>query len=311
MAGVLSRVRFCQGCGAPLPPPKPGPGRARVWCSRKCNRANVGNNPGYAPRCSVAFVRCATCNKLFTARLSTARYCGERCRPVREAKSPERYSCELCGGLFGRPATRGQRPKYCSDCRGAHLETCPDCGRSRVTTRWGRPRCFECGMRRRSPNAVRKRLVHVGPSLPRCDIPAQHPARQGKKKARPRVWVGGSCRRCGIPFLVAAHPDARYCSHQCLRADGRDRRRAIKREAFVAEVWRARVFERDGWRCQLCGKLVARARRVPHPKAPVLDHILPLAAGGTHEPANVQCAHFLCNSRKGARAANDQLRLVG
>jgi 5-methylcytosine-specific restriction endonuclease McrA len=32
-----------------------------------------------------------------------------------------------------------------------------------------------------------------------------------------------------------------------------------------------------------------------------MDHIVPFAAGGTHEPANVQLAHRVCNSRKGAR----------
>ncbi len=49
------------------------------------------------------------------------------------------------------------------------------------------------------------------------------------------------------------------------------------------------------------------------PLAPVIDHIVPLDAGGLHEPANVQCAHFLCNSKKGARVygAGEQLRLVG
>jgi 5-methylcytosine-specific restriction endonuclease McrA len=31
------------------------------------------------------------------------------------------------------------------------------------------------------------------------------------------------------------------------------------------------------------------------------DHILPLKHGGRHEYSNVQTAHFLCNSTKGAR----------
>lgn len=40
---------------------------------------------------------------------------------------------------------------------------------------------------------------------------------------------------------------------------------------------------------------------MPDRLAPTLDHIIPLAAGGTHEPSNCQCAHFSCNSAKGAR----------
>lgn len=79
----------------------------------------------------------------------------------------------------------------------------------------------------------------------------------------------------------------------------------------MEEVWRSRIFERDGWRCQLCRLKVDRRRVVPHPKAPTLDHIIPLAKGGTHEPANVQLACFRCNCLKGDRAASDQLRLIG
>jgi 5-methylcytosine-specific restriction endonuclease McrA len=68
------------------------------------------------------------------------------------------------------------------------------------------------------------------------------------------------------------------------------------------------VFKRDGYRCQLCG--IKTRGMVPNPKAPTVDHIVPLAHGGDHSFLNVQCACFACNSRKGASAANDQLRLV-
>lgn len=71
-----------------------------------------------------------------------------------------------------------------------------------------------------------------------------------------------------------------------------------KRGAFVEAVERRKVYERDGWVCQLCRLPVPRDKRAPHPKAATLDHIIPLAGGGTHAYANVQLAHFLCNSRK-------------
>ena len=59
--------------------------------------------------------------------------------------------------------------------------------------------------------------------------------------------------------------------------------------------------------CGTCHKPAKMAAEVPHPKAPTLDHIIPLAAGGTHEYANVKLAHFICNSIKSAGAG--QLRL--
>lgn len=127
---------------------------------------------------------------------------------------------------------------------------------------------------------------------------------------RPRRWYAGQCRRCNAAF-VSDQPESRYCSRACSRADGKARRRARKKDAYVAEVSRTRIFERDRWTCQLCHGKVNRHALVPHPKAPVLDHIIPLDDGGTHEPANVQCAHFLCNSIKGARGGGEQLLLIG
>lgn len=68
------------------------------------------------------------------------------------------------------------------------------------------------------------------------------------------------------------------------------------------------IYRRDGWICQLCMKPVDRSAKVPDAKAPTLDHIIPLAKGGTHEPRNVQLAHFECNWKK-RDALMGQLRL--
>jgi len=84
----------------------------------------------------------------------------------------------------------------------------------------------------------------------------------------------------------------------------KDRRATKKRGAFIERVVRATVYARDGYTCQLCREPVMMATRVPHPWAPTLDHIIPLSAGGTHEYANVQLAHFMCNSVKGTAQAN-------
>jgi len=43
----------------------------------------------------------------------------------------------------------------------------------------------------------------------------------------------------------------------------------------------------------------------------VLDHIIPIAAGGEHTPANLQLAHFLCNSIKRHLGGGEQLMLFG
>lgn len=176
---------------------------------------------------------------------------------------------------------------------------------------------------RRYRRAHSARLAPINAARMRKRWRVQPRVVEGKRKLRQaargtsgkrQLWAQGDCRRCGAPFLASANGVIpAYCSHRCCRSDIHDRRRARRRGAFVERVWRTRIFDRDGWRCQLCGKAVNLKASVPHPKAPVLDHVIPLAVGGSHEPANVQCAHFICNSIKshGVYGTGDQLRLIG
>lgn len=71
-------------------------------------------------------------------------------------------------------------------------------------------------------------------------------------------------------------------------------------------ITRQQVYAQSHWRCHICGKLVNRKRRYPHPKSASLDHIVPLswrAQSPGHVWGNVALAHLVCNQRKGARYA--------
>ena len=62
----------------------------------------------------------------------------------------------------------------------------------------------------------------------------------------------------------------------------------------------ARLWERDGGKCHLCGKNVPmRTRRQDNPLAPSRDHITPQKHGGKDSPDNLRLAHAYCNSRRG------------
>lgn len=137
---------------------------------------------------------------------------------------------------------------------------------------------------------------------------------KGARPQKVRIYLP-DCTVCGR--LFATRYTIHTCSPECTdtkrrrdRLAARDRRRALQRDAFVEPVFRHLVFERDGWRCHLCGGRIHRAAAVPHPKAATLDHVIPLAAGGTHEPLNCRAAHFLCNSRKGHAGGGEQLLLL-
>ncbi len=110
-----------------------------------------------------------------------------------------------------------------------------------------------------------------------------------------------SCGGCGESFQPRQRGGV-YCSERCRRVVDNQTRNARRHRADVRECVSPRaVFERDGWRCQLCGVRVHKSKRgSTHPRAPELDHILPLSKGGDHTYRNTQCACRACNSSKGA-----------
>jgi len=74
------------------------------------------------------------------------------------------------------------------------------------------------------------------------------------------------------------------------------------------------VFERDGYKCQLCGRKCLPKFKVindmPHPLSPTVDHIIAISLGiKGHTWDNVQCCCWECNVTKGAQAKG-QLRLA-
>ena len=121
-----------------------------------------------------------------------------------------------------------------------------------------------------------------------------------------------TCQGCGQEFW---NPNRRgqvtFCSRGCyFKAIGshvaseRERNRWMNTRAKQAGIMpyetidRQKVYERDSWRCQLCGKRIPKDKCHPHPLSPSIDHIIPFEAGGSHTYDNVQAAHFRCNSKR-------------
>jgi 5-methylcytosine-specific restriction endonuclease McrA len=87
-------------------------------------------------------------------------------------------------------------------------------------------------------------------------------------------------------------------------------RRQSAEKAGDKIAWRE-LGERDGWQCHICNRKVQkRAGTAKQPKGATVDHIVPVAHGGSHTWDNVALAHRVCNTSRGA-AGEVQLRLVG
>lgn len=126
------------------------------------------------------------------------------------------------------------------------------------------------------------------------------------------------CLECGKmhqPIYGDMHD--KYCSDRCAKRNGKRNQHHARRcrltKGFRETVYKAKIWARDRYTCQICGKKVALKQKAPHPYSPSLDHIIPLSKGGTHEPKNVRLVHFIYNSLKsdGVSKNGDQLLLFG
>lgn len=185
----------------------------------------------------------------------------------------------------------------------------------RATRTWT---CRWCGAERRT--GPKRERVFCGS---RCR--AHHERREARRAAAHRrldlasegtvgnaSWTMGWCQRCGSAFL-SSRSGVRYCTRGCKGSDRNDRRRAGAKGIKVTPGRRHVVFTRDRWVCHICHRKVRRTACVPHPFAPTIDHVIPLAelarTGSPDGPWNWRTAHFRCNStkREGVLPGGEQL----
>ena len=236
------------------------------------------------------------------------KWCSDECaQDIKHAF--RRDACAGCGTPLA--PNRGMPRRWCSEVcrvgayRRANLDACRSKGRQQSRR-----------LRAANPDLKRKQraCAGCGVSLAGQRGPHTHcaPCRAAaREQARP---AERACRVCGVIFqpLTANHflCSSRACKQAPKTARNR-RRRARQRQATVVVFDEHAIFERDGWRCHLCGGRIDRRTKFPHPRSASLDHVVPLARGGGHSPNNLRCAHLGCNSRKGDRAVGEQLLLIG
>lgn len=221
--------------------------------------------------------QCKECNTKFKGR-HDQNYCSPRCRafdsnrariPKKKAtpapKQPREKSCTWCKVKF--EAIPHQVKIYCSprcsELTGAYLAS----EREKRENREPRPTgCQNCGGVRRSTATY-------------CDGCARIFKRQARARAR----------------KVARERGKEWASLTSHRS--RARNYGVKYQSITPRD----IYERDGWICGICSLPVDPQLKFPNLMSASLDHIIPMVKGGGHEPGNVQCAHFMCNSLKGDR----------
>lgn len=175
------------------------------------------------------------------------------------------------------------------------------------------------------------RLAHkelARPTCEQCGCPCNDGAARFCSYQCGKRWRGARpCELCGVVVATAkAHGKCRCskCKAAAKTATNRrqkqkygrnHRQRARHHGVRYVPVPVSTIYERDGWRCQICRRMCKKCFAVnkkngrPHPRSPTIDHIKSMADGGHHEPSNLQLACFECNTKKGS-ASCGQLRLA-
>lgn len=81
-------------------------------------------------------------------------------------------------------------------------------------------------------------------------------------------------------------------------AQARFRRRTRMKNVRYEVVTEADVVRSHGADCHICERSIDFSLVWPHPQSKSMDHVIPIAKGGTHVLANVKLAHLTCNQRK-------------
>lgn len=81
------------------------------------------------------------------------------------------------------------------------------------------------------------------------------------------------------------------------------KRRAIYEQGDMID--HLTLFELHAWTCFVCKEQINKFLRFPNFMAATVEHIIPLAKGGTHTWDNVAPAHAKCNFSKGDSLMDD------
>ncbi len=278
---------------------------------------------------------CACCSAVFDSRTSRQKFCSARCRyrererkraatvlpraeylaMLAESTAQNRsFECAQCGQvsrrkLSGTNKASGYANKYCSlGCRDAAYR---DAAMSKRLAASPYSPCFArycvcCA----APFVTRTQRRTCGAAC------AARAAGQAAHRTAARTVACDECAALFCPLYGATHATlCGLCAEARRRAHKRVHRLARKarqRGVTVEPVNAIRVFERDGWLCQLCGISTPRSKRGTYvDDAPELDHIVALARGGEHSYRNTQCACRRCNALKSDRPAAEMAKGEG
>lgn len=210
---------------------------------------------------------CRTCGSTFTSKSANAKYCSPKCRKEAKRKADREFMRKW----------RAENPKKNAERR---KREDPDTRRQRV-----------------------KRCRDSNPERAHALAKAYRQANRETEAARQRKWRQS-------PYGAIAYKDARR--RWALRnpetaGEIRVRRAKAEAEGNATPALIQAKWEASSGTCCLCGESINPDLKSPDPMSLTVEHKVPIARGGRHDIDNIDFAHRVCNSSKGARTTEEYM----
>lgn len=253
--------RPCKGCGKTIPRTHPT-GAIHPYCSLGCR-----------PRCSVEWCEKPRRSVLYCgSHYNLWKKDGDPFAPVKRGTNVGACSLDgcdqpmrkagWCASHYSQQQKSGKPPTPFKFKWGDGLSPCPNCGSTEHE--WGQR--IYCSL-----NCRAAFKLHRGP--------------------RPTETT---CAACGVVIDLSVRGKRGQ-----LRKTQTKLCRPCKTDYNKYKMSARELAKRDGTDCGICGLPVDMdLARGPGVMCPSVDHIVPRAKGGTHEPENLQLAHLHCNMLK-------------
>lgn len=145
----------------------------------------------------------------------------------------------------------------------------------------------------------------------RAQLKAERLSRAVNEQLTKRLAIH-TCKNCGKDFcqMTTGYNSTAYCSEKCQKrwynrkACDKRHKKLMSRE-HDTDISLEKLYQRDRGICYLCGGVCdwsdgeeRDGTFIAGPMYPSVDHVVPVAKGGTHTWANIKLAHRDCNTKK-------------
>ena len=262
--------------------------------------------------------QCANCGDIFNGR--KRKFCDHQCKKRyqnRKYKGRDLSLLEPKGSVIASPRLD---PIYCPVCETPF--------KPKMITRGTKPNRYQARQEYCSKQCgiagywrANRRPLHLVVEVEALLKMSANRRSAGKRKqkyidGKHKEALHNHCRKCGSDIEQRSRQMCvRFCNECKDKAKASAKRthrrkygsykshkaRAIKHGVPYELVNRVKVFEIYGWKCAKCKVVTPKAlmRSYDDPRAPTLDHIVPISKGGPHLYSNVQLLCRKCNYQKG------------